>query len=115
MRGALAFCVPSVQAADGFWRSSLTQPNAFTDPETSGTAFFSFGIAWGINHGVLDRAKFLPVVTKSWAALGTAVSAEGRLGYVQAVGAAPGPSTKDNTNDYATGAFLLTGEQLLKL
>jgi len=111
----MATKLASVQAADGYWRSSLTQPNAFKDPETSGTAFFTFGIAWGINHGVLDRATFLPVVTKAWPALVKAVSAQGRLGYVQAVGAEPGPSTADNTNDYATGAFLLTGEQLLKL
>jgi rhamnogalacturonyl hydrolase YesR len=105
----------SVQASDGFWRSSLTQPNAYTTPETSGTTFFCFGIAWGINHGILDRATYLPVVTKAWAALGTAVNAQGRLGWVQAVGQAPGPSTADATNDYATGAFLLAGEQVLKL
>jgi unsaturated rhamnogalacturonyl hydrolase len=105
----------SVQQSDGFWRSSLTDPNAYTTPETSGTTFFCFAIAWGINHGVLDRATYLPVVTKAWAALGTAVNAQGRLGWVQAVGQAPGPSTADATNDYATGAFLLAGEQILKL
>jgi rhamnogalacturonyl hydrolase YesR len=105
----------SVQASDGFWRSSLTQPNAFTTPETSGTALFCYGLAWGINHGVLDRATYLPVVTRAWAALGTAVNAQGRLGWVQAVGKEPGPSTLDSTNDYAVGAFLLAGEQILKL
>ena len=105
----------SLQQSDGFWRSSLTDPNAFTTPETSGTSFFCFAIAWGINHGVLDRATYLPVVTQAWGALGTAVSAEGRLGWVQAVGQEPGPSTADATKDYATGAFLLAGEQVLKL
>jgi rhamnogalacturonyl hydrolase YesR len=105
----------SVQASDGFWRSSLTQPNAFTTPETSGTALFCYGLAWGINHGVLDRATYLPVVTRAWAALGTAVNAQGRLGWVQAVGKEPGPSTVDSSNDYAVGAFLLAGEQILKL
>ena len=105
----------SVQQSDGFWRSSLTDPNAFTTPETSGTSFFCFAIAWGINHGVLDRVTYLPVVTQAWGALGTAVSAEGRLGWVQAVGQEPGPSTADATKDYATGAFLLAGEQVLKL
>jgi rhamnogalacturonyl hydrolase YesR len=105
----------SVQQSDGFWRSSLTQPAAYTTPETSGTTFFCYAIAWGINHGVLERATYLPVVSKAWAALGTAVNAQGRLGWVQAVGQAPGPSTADATNDYATGAFLLAGEQVLKL
>ncbi len=105
----------TVQASDGFWRSSLTQPNAYTTPETSGTTFFCYGIAWGINHGILDRATYLPTVTKAWAALGTAVSAQGRLGWVQAVGFQPGPSTVDSTNDYATGAFLLAGSEVMKL
>jgi unsaturated rhamnogalacturonyl hydrolase len=105
----------SVQAADGFWRSSLTQPNAFTTPESSGTAFFCYGMAWGIHHGVLDRGTYLPTVTKAWAALGSAITAQGRLGWVQAVGAQPGPSTMDSTNDYATGAFLLAGSEILKL
>ena len=103
------------QASDGFWRSSLTQPSAYTTPESSGTALFCYGIAWGINHGVLDRATFLPVVQKAWTALGTAVTAQGRLGWVQAVGSKPGPSTMDSTNDYATGAFLLAGSEVLKL
>ncbi len=104
-----------IQQSDGFWRSSLTQPSAFPMPESSGTAFFCFAMAWGINHGVLDRATYLPVVTRAWAALSTAVNAQGRLGWVQAVGQEPGPSTADATNDYATGALLLAGEQLLKL
>ena len=111
----MATKLASVQASDGFWRSSLTQPNAYTNPESSGTALFTFGIAWGINNGVLDRATFLPTVMKGWAALVSAVSAQGRLGWVQAVGAMPGPATMDNTNDYATGAFLLAGAEVLKL
>lgn len=105
----------TIQASDGFWRSSLTQPNAYNNPESSGTAFFCFGIAWGIHHGVLDRATFLPTVEKAWEALGTAVNSQGRLGWVQAVGAQPGPATMDSTNDYATGAFLLAGSEILEL
>ena len=52
---------------------------------------------------------------KAWAALVSAVDASGQLGWVQAVGAAPGPSTIGSTNDYATGAFLLSGSEILKL
>jgi unsaturated rhamnogalacturonyl hydrolase len=111
----MATKLAAIQASDGFWRSSLTQPNAFTNPESSGTAFFCFGIAWGINHGVLDRATFLPTVTRAWNALVSAVNAQGRLGWVQAVGAMPGPATVDATNDYATGALLLSGAEILKL
>ena len=105
----------TLQQSDGFWRSSLTVPTLFPSKESSGTAFFCYGMAWGIHHGILDRATYLPIVSKAWAALGTAVTAQGRLGWVQAVGQAPGPSTVDSTNDYATGAFLLAGSELLAL
>jgi rhamnogalacturonyl hydrolase YesR len=111
----MATKLSSIQASDGFWRSGLTNQTSFTTPESSGTAFFTFGMAWGINHGVLDRATFLPTVTRGWAALVSAVNAQGRLGWVQAVGQQPGPSTMDATNDYATGAFLLAGSEILKL
>jgi len=105
----------TVQGTDGFWRSNLLNPSAFPNPESSGTAFFCFGMAWGINHGVLDAATYLEPVTRAWTALTGAVQPEGRLGWVQAVGAQPGATTENNTNDYATGAFLLAGIEMLKL
>jgi rhamnogalacturonyl hydrolase YesR len=45
------------------------QPDLFPEAETSGSAFFVYALAWGINHGVLDRATYLPHVVKGWAAL----------------------------------------------
>jgi unsaturated rhamnogalacturonyl hydrolase len=105
----------TIQADDGFWRSDLLNPSAFPTPESSGTAFFCYGIAWGIHHGVLDRATYLDTALRAWSALGTAVTPAGRLGWVQAVGARPGPSNMNDTNDYATGAFLLAGTELLTL
>ena len=101
--------------ADGFWRSDLLNPSAFPAQESSGTAFFCFAMAWGIHHGVLDRATYLDAVLRAWTALGTAVSPAGRLGWVQAVGSKPGPTNANDTNDYATGAFLLAGTELLNL
>lgn len=105
----------TLQQPDGFWRSDLLNPSAYPNRESSGTAFFCFGMAWGINNGVLDRATFLEPVTRAWKALTSVVSSVGRLGWVQAVGAKPGPATADSTNDYATGALLLSGEEMLKL
>ncbi len=57
------------QQADGFWRPNLDDPEQHKDWESSGTGFFSYGIAWGINNGILDRERFLPVARKGWAAL----------------------------------------------
>jgi len=105
----------TLQQPDGFWHSDLLHPDAYPTRESSGTAFFCFGLSWGINNGVLDRATYLEPAKRAWTALTTVVSTEGRLGWVQGVGSSPGPSTATNTNDYATGAFLLCGNEMLKL
>lgn len=107
--------IAGLQQPDGLWRSSLTAPEDFPTSETSGTAFFTYAMAWGINNGLLDRAKFEPVVKKGWTGLTRAVDANGRLGYVQAVAAAPGTVDPGTTREYAVGAFLLAGNEMLKL
>jgi unsaturated rhamnogalacturonyl hydrolase len=113
--GDMAARLRTLQGSDGFWRSNLLDAGAFPNPESSGTAFFCFGMAWGINHGILDRATYLPVVSKAWQALVSAVDARGLLGWVQGVGSQPGPATATSTNDYAAGAFLLAGTEMLRL
>lgn len=107
---------PLQNSNDGFWRSDLTNPNAFPNPESSGTAFFCYGIAWGIHHGILDRATFQPVVLKAWNGLvGTALTAEGKVGWVQTVARAPGAAQREDTRDYAGGAFLLAASEIIQL
>jgi rhamnogalacturonyl hydrolase YesR len=105
----------TLQASDGFWRSNLLVPTAFPNPESSGTAFFCYGMAWGINRGVLDRATYLEPVLRAWRALVGVINAQGQIGYVQPVGAQPGPAAVTDTNDYAAGAFLLAGSEIMKL
>ena len=58
--------IAEIQSADGLWRSGLLDPDAYDLPEVSGSAFFTFGIAYGINEKILDRKTYLPVVEKSW-------------------------------------------------
>lgn len=107
------------QRADGFWNVSLDDPNDFGGPETSGTAFFTYGMAWGIGNGFLDRDTYLPVVEKAWQGLtSTAVQPSGFLSYVQGVGTNPAssqPVTVNSTADFGVGAFLLAGSEVLKL
>ena len=88
---------------------------AYPIKETSGTSFFVFGMAWGINNGFLDRAKYEPVVLKAWNVLTTCVTEDGLLGYVQPVGAAPGDSFPDKTEVYGVGAFLAASTEVYKL
>ena len=48
------------QSPDGFWRANLDDPEDVPNPESSGTGFFCFGLAWGINHHILDRRPIFP-------------------------------------------------------
>jgi unsaturated rhamnogalacturonyl hydrolase len=111
----LADAIAPLQRDDGFWPADLLHPEAFPDPETSGTGFFTYALAWGVARGVLDGARFLPVVDKGWRALASAVDQRGRLGWVQPVGHQPGPARGDDCRPYGPGALLLAGSALLAL
>jgi rhamnogalacturonyl hydrolase YesR len=107
--------VLAAQQEDGLWRPSLLDPLEIPVGETSGSGFFTFGLAWGVNHGLLDREKHLPAITRAWNGLLTRVKPDGTVGYVQPVGAAPDHLEADSTQDYGTGAFLLAGSEILRL
>jgi unsaturated rhamnogalacturonyl hydrolase len=118
----MAAALVPLQRADGFWNVSLKDPDNYGGRELTGTAFFAYGMAWGIRHGHLPRATYLPVVAKSWRALADlAVRPDGTLGYVQGTGKQPSdsqPVTYDcapNFDDFGTGAFLLAGAEVYQL
>jgi unsaturated rhamnogalacturonyl hydrolase len=111
----MAAKVAGVQGADGYWRSGLLDPVTLPNPETSGTGFFVYALAWGVNRGVLDRAMFEPAVRRGWDALVKAVQADGMLGWVQRIGDKPGATTADTTEVYGVGAFLLAGSELHRM
>ena len=102
------------QGSDGLWRSNLLNANQYPNPETSGTGFFTFAFGWGVNNGVLDKATYQPAAQKGWDGLISHVDAAGKLGYVQAVGGAPGPAGAGDSAPYAIGAFLLAGGEVAK-
>ena len=111
----MAAAVLAAQSADGYWRSSLLDPESRPNPETSGTGFFVYSLAWGVNHGLLDRALFEPAAKRGWAALVRAVHPDGMLGWVQQIGAEPGSAGADSTEVYGTGALLLAGSEIITL
>ncbi len=104
-----------IQTPEGHWAMSLLGQAYYPTPETSGSSFFTFGLAWGINKGILKKEVYEPVVKKGWNAMVSHVTAEGMLGYVQPVGAAPGKAWPDKTEVYGTGAFLSAGSEVYKL
>ncbi|MDB5458200.1 MAG: glucuronyl hydrolase [Caulobacter sp.] len=101
----------TLQKADGYWPASLLAPE-HSPPETSGTGFFVYGLAYGLNSGLLDNATYRPAVDRGWAALAAAVHPDGKLGWVQQVGYAPDQVAYADTQLYGVGAFLLAASEL---
>lgn len=114
----LAGAVAKAQQPEGYWTRSLLDPDHAPGPETSGTAFFTYGILWGINNGYLSKEEFLPVVERSWKYLRhTALQEDGSVGYVQPIGekAIPGQVVdKKSTANFGVGAFLLATSELYR-
>ena len=105
----------SLQQGDGMWRSSLLDPKSYPLKETSGTGLISYGLAWGVNNGLLERARYAPAVTKAWQALVSCVAPDGRLTHVQPVGADPQRFDPRSTDAFGVGAFLLAGSEIHRL
>jgi unsaturated rhamnogalacturonyl hydrolase len=103
------------QQPDGFWYPNLADPEDYGCKESSGTGFFTYGLVWGINNGILPREDFLPVVEKSWAALYSSVSKEGKVQWGQLVGAAPYKILQEDSHEYVSGTFLLAASEVYKL
>jgi len=110
------------QRADGYWSASLHDSTHFGGKELTGTALFTYGIAWGIKMGYLDKKAYLPVVVKSWDAMvKESLHPNGLLGWVQGTGKEPKdgqPVTYDKIpdfEDYGLGCFLLAGTEVYQI
>jgi rhamnogalacturonyl hydrolase YesR len=111
----MAAAVAPLQGKDGLWRMGLLDEDAYPLPENSGSAFFTYALAWGVNQGILDRHTYQPVVEKAWAGLLTHIYSDGRLGSIQPVGGAPGPYSETSSYVYGVGAFMLAGSEVYRL
>jgi unsaturated rhamnogalacturonyl hydrolase len=112
---AMASALAPLQQPGGYWNSDLGGTD-FAGPESSGTSFFLYGFAWGLNNDIFpaqDVDNYMQVVGNAWGFLAnTAIQPSGLLGYAQPTGAAPGPTTATTTEDYGVGAFLLAARQM---
>lgn len=107
--------VIGLQRADGLWPASLLDPEAFPQAETSGSVFYVYALAWGINHGLLDRATYLPHVTRGWAALNRHVLPNGLIGATQKTGDMPVATDPRDVGLYTTGTYILAGLEIADL
>lgn len=112
----MMYALLKLQNADGLWRTSLLDPQ---DPmgESSGSSFFVYSMAWGINRGLLPADTFRPVVMKGYQALQKNIQPSGMLGFVQKIGEAPDKqdTTAESTEVYGSGAFILAGSEIVRL
>ena len=111
-----------IQRTDGFWNVSLHDPTNYGGKELTGTALFTYGMAWGIRKGILSKKKYKPTVIKAWNAMATeGVHPNGFLGYVQGTGKEPKDgqpvtyTSVPNFDDFGLGCFLLAGCEVYKL
>lgn len=111
----LAAKILTCQQPDGLWRASLLDPASYPLKETSGSGFYTFALAWGVNEGLLEKRKFEPAVLKAWAALTACVDPDGKLTHVQPIGADPKKFDENATEIYGVGAFLLAGSEVHRL
>jgi rhamnogalacturonyl hydrolase YesR len=104
-----------LQSPEGYWYTSLLDKDEYNVKETSGTGFYCYGLAWGINNNLLDEDKFLPAIIKAWGTLVEAIQPSGKLCFVQQVDEEPNNVDKDVAETYGTGAFLLAGIEVYKI
>ena len=114
----IAKAVAACQQPEGYWTRSMLDPEHAPGPETSGTAFFTYGILWGVNNGLLDKKEYKPIIDKAWTYLSTvALQEDGKVGYVQPIGekAIRGQVVDANSQaDFGVGAFLLAACEMAK-
>ena len=115
----MADAVVACQQPAGYWSRSMYDEEHAPGPETSGTAFFTYGLLWGINNGYLSDPKYLDAAQKGWNYLSkTALQKDGSVGYVQPIGekAIPGQVVdRNSTSNFGTGAFLLAASEYVRM
>lgn len=111
----LAEGVLRTQDERGSWHASLLDSDSYLLPENSASAFFCYGMAWGIRKDLLDSETYLEPMLRAWATLCNYVHEDGKMGYIQPVGHDPKPADENTTDVYGVGAFLLAGSEILKL
>lgn len=105
----------ALQSESGFWHASLLDPESYPAPEASVTALITYAIAYGINENLLEGSTYCAVANKAWQSLVSIIDEDGKLGWVQPIGADPKGVTSEMTATYGVGALLLAGSEIYKM
>lgn len=111
----LTKAIIKLQKQDGSWPMSLLAGEKDKYPESSGTAFYTYGLTWGVNQGLLDKEEYLPKILKAWNILSSSIHPDGKFGWVQGVNDKPDVVAYEDSQLYGVGAFLLAGSQMYDL
>lgn len=107
--------VVACQDRRGSWHPSMLDHEAFPMPENSGSGFFTYGLAWGVNHGLLTDPVYKRAARRGWKALCSYVGDDGRLRYVQPIGGSAARTRAEMTEVYGVGAFLMAASEIVKM
>lgn len=114
----LAEAVSKCQCEGGYWSRSMLCEEDAPGYETSGTAFFTYGLCWGVNNGILKKSKYDKTIQKAWKYLSeVAVQSNNEIGYCQPIGEKPDPTRiVDEMSEwpFGTGAWLLAACEYAK-
>ena len=105
----------SLVGKDGAWRPSLLNPAEYPLGETTATAGITYGLAFGLNQGLLTpRQEYVAVVGKAWGFLSTvALQEDGVVGFCQPGGGSPENNyNRTSTASFCVGEFLLAASQV---
>ncbi len=105
----------AIQKDNGTWAPSLLDAANPAQDDISGSVFYVYGLAWGINNGILDAATYRSAVERGWLALCERQDKAGRIKNVQPVGGYPESFDPNNTEIFAVGGFISAGAEIWKM
>lgn len=105
----------SLKDENNYWHASLLDPSSYPAPETSATSLIAYALAYAINEDILSAEEYGQDLANIWQTLNSFVDEDGKLGYVQPIGANPKSVTRDMTSVYGIGAYLLAGREIFKM
>jgi len=111
----MSTAVRRTQQPDGLWYASLLDPSHVPIGETSGSALFVYGMAWGVRNGILEPRTYGPVIARGWRGLTANIEPDGEVNSVQPIGAEPEHFDRHSSQAYGTGAVLMAGSEVLRV
>lgn len=105
----------AIQKENGTWAPSLLDIDNPPQDDISGSVFYVYGLAWGINNGLLERVSYEPTVRKGWKALCQRQKENGRLINIQPVGGYPEAFDPETTAIFGVGGFISAGSEVWKM